>query len=241
MLWNVLDTGIATAQQNMAIDQDLLQNIKHGDAGILHFYDWAGDSATHGYFIDPYTYLNQQAVHDKKLNLARRPTGGGIIFHLFDMAFSFLIPVGHPGFSVNTLDNYAYVNNIVGEAVYCFSKGLANPVLQTSEFQPLDNSSSNFCMANPTKYDVMVNGLKVGGGAQRRTKQGYLHQGSVSLAMPSREYLQDILLSETCVYESMCKHSYLLLGLSSSPKQLKEAKVELRQFLIEASASQDLR
>jgi lipoate-protein ligase A len=51
-------------------------------------------------------------------------------------------------------------------------------------------------MAKPTKYDVMWEGKKVGGGAQRRTKYGFLHQGTISLGRPDEEFLSGILLDK---------------------------------------------
>ena len=38
---------------------------------------------------------------------------------------------------------------------------------------------TNVCFANPVSADVMVNGQKVAGAAQRRTRSGLLHQGSI--------------------------------------------------------------
>jgi lipoate-protein ligase A len=35
------------------------------------------------------------------------------------------------------------------------------------------------CFANPVHADVLVNGRKVAGAAQRRTRAGLLHQGSI--------------------------------------------------------------
>jgi lipoate-protein ligase A len=37
----------------------------------------------------------------------------------------------------------------------------------------------NACFANPVRADVLVNGQKVAGAAQRRTRTGLLHQGSI--------------------------------------------------------------
>ena len=35
------------------------------------------------------------------------------------------------------------------------------------------------CFANPVRADVMMNGRKIAGAAQRRTRSGLLHQGSI--------------------------------------------------------------
>jgi len=38
---------------------------------------------------------------------------------------------------------------------------------------------SEVCFANPVRADIMLNGRKVAGAAQRRTRAGLLHQGSI--------------------------------------------------------------
>ncbi len=221
-MWRVLDTGPATAERNMQIDKDLLSK---GEHPILHFYDWIHPSATYGYFIHPELFLKA----DHSLDLARRPTGGGIVFHLCDLAFSVLVPAHHPAYSLNTMDNYAFVNRAVSRAILDFLG--VQPELLPAEPLPADKASSHFCMAKPTKYDVMIAGRKVGGGAQRRTKEAFLHQGTISIGMPEEAFLHSVLKQKTQVFESMRRHSYYLLGNTWTHDQLRSAKAELRHLL----------
>ena len=37
----------------------------------------------------------------------------------------------------------------------------------------------NECFANPVRADVMIDGRKIAGAAQRRTRRGLLQQGSI--------------------------------------------------------------
>lgn len=232
MPWRIYDSGVASAEENMAIDQALLRDIGKCEEAIIHLYEWSGDSATYGYFTNPFTFLDERAVNQHRLQLARRPTGGGIIFHLCDFAFSILIPATHPAYSINTLDNYLYVNKMVAEVVRQFGNFSEMPELLPKEEVAIDKSSGHFCMAKPTKFDVMIEGKKVAGGAQRRTKQGFLHQGSLSLTMPSEVFLQEVLLSETCVQKSIQKFTHPLIKGKCSSNQLLEAKNELRNLMV---------
>lgn len=225
MAWKHLNTGKRNAAANMALDQALLSDLKEERDSILHLYEWEGDSATYGHFIEPEKFLNIEGVRTKGLDLAKRPTGGGIIFHLSDLAFSVLVPSSDPSFSQNPLDNYAFVNNRVREAI---GKMIQLPTeLLPEESTPLDTHCKNFCMAKPTKYDVMIGGKKVGGAAQRKTRDGYLHQGSITIGLLSEEYLRDILAPETLVLDGMRQNSFSLLGDKWTKKELNEAKREL--------------
>lgn len=230
MNWTILRGSTLSAVDNMARDVSLLEE---STRPTLHFYDWNGPSATYGYFIQPENHLNIAGVKEANLQLARRPTGGGIIFHLYDLAFSVWIPASHSAYSLNTLDNYAYVNTRVGKAIHQFS-GQKSSLLSREEI-PADKSCNFFCMAKPTKYDVILNGRKVGGGAQRRTKRGFLHQGSINLALPDEAFLRSVLLPKTCVLDAMSKHSCLLL--KDSQKESDIAKRELTEHLIHVFAA----
>lgn len=231
MVWQLFDSGCATAEENMELDQRLLNEIQPHTPPLLHLYDWKAPSATYGYFTNPADFLSLQAIHSQGLTLARRPTGGGIIFHLYDFAFSLIMPITYSEVTLNTLDNYHFVNGYVAKAIQLFSGGTLTTQLLPTEMPSLDSSSQHFCMAKPTKYDIIVEGRKVGGGAQRRTKQGLLHQGSISLRMPSKELLNEVLLPGTLVLESMQQQSYPLLGASASAKELGEARSELKKLL----------
>lgn len=229
--WAVIDTGMASAEHNMAIDAHLLDSLSTSkiNTPILHLYDWNAPSATYGYFTDPYKLLNQDTVARSGLCLARRPTGGGVIFHLSDVAFSMVVPASHPGYSLNVLDNYAFVNNIVIEAVKRFSAKKVASTLLTQEIQPC---TSRFCMAKPTKYDVVFEGRKVSGGAQRRTKYGFLHQGSISLAIPDETFLHRLLLDGD-ILDQMKATTYMLLSECNTKMALKEAQSKMCRVLVD--------
>jgi lipoate---protein ligase len=217
---------------NMEKDRQLLNSLATCPRTILHFYGWQGDCATYGYFIDPSQFFHLDSVQKNHLHLARRPTGGGIIFHHCDLAFSVLIPAGHPGYSLNTLDNYAFINRAVIEAVRAFQGFNSNPQLLKNEGSALTPYSAQFCMAKPTKYDVMLNGRKVGGGAQRRTKHGLLHQGTIALGIPTAEFLQGVLRQPDEVMESIKENGYALLPDTATFTEWVQARKEMQYLLM---------
>lgn len=198
---------------------------------ILHLYEWEGASATYGYFNRPEQFINMQAARCKGLQLARRPTGGGIIFHLWDMAFSVLMPSHRAEFSQNTLENYAFVNQAVLHAVQAFF-GQRRPLcLIQEDALALEACCAHFCMARPTKYDVLLEGKKVAGAAQRKTKAGFLHQGSIALTLPAPDYLSDLFSSDSAVQKAMLLYTYPLLGSEASLKEVLMAKKRLKELL----------
>jgi lipoate---protein ligase len=226
--WNVIDTGVRSAEENMALDAEFLEGLDDHSLPILHFYDWKRESATFGYFVKPSDYLNLKAAREKGLDLARRPTGGGIVFHIWDLAFSILIPAHHPHFSENTLENYAFVNRAVLRSVRNFLSDRPHLELIENDAAAFDPSCRRFCMAQPTKYDVVLKGRKIAGASQRKTKKGFLHQGTIALKVPSEEYLNAILLPGTKVLEAMQANTFALL---SEDEDLDEGRRAMKREL----------
>ncbi len=221
----IIRTGKSTAQANMDFDSALLKEIDKSPVPILHLYDWIKPSATYGYFSKPEELLDPEGIVNYSLDLGKRPTGGGIIFHLTDFAFSFLVPAEHPKFSLNTLENYTFVNSIVAEAIRQFSKKHVVPRLFTPEDISEGRRSADFCMARPTIYDIMIEGKKVGGAAQRQTRKGYLHQGSVLLTEPPAHMIHALLSDKGSIANDMGKKGRPILldqTDSGSPEELRE-------------------
>jgi len=154
---------------NMAIDEALLGVI---ETPVLRVYRWERAAVSFGYF-EPWEPIRQK--HPGR-DPVRRWTGGGVVLHGEDFTYSLLIPrkidAGAPG------ESYRVIHGALCRALG--EMGLAA--------EPAGSSAakrSQACFENPVLHDVLVEGRKVAGAAQRRTRTGLLHQGSIqTLELP---------------------------------------------------------
>ncbi len=228
---SILDTGVHSAKENMAMDEEMLNNLDPKGCPILHLYDWEKDSLTYGYFAKPEKLLDFSGIEKHHIDCARRITGGGVTLHFIDLAFSFFMPRENSHFSENTMENYAFVNRIVSKALGKLLKGKTLDAYDGDEPSKRDDSFF-FCMAKPTRYDVMIQGKKVGGAAQRRTKRGYLHHGTLALARPDPQVLKDLLKDKEKVYQAMTQNSFYLIENHLKREELAGLRESIRLELI---------
>jgi len=171
------DTEHRTAAANMAVDEYLLRS---GDlrAPLLRHYRWSGRCATFGYTQEHGQVRSEMPNHE----LMRRWTGGGIVDHLNDWTFSLVIPKTDAAAQIAPKQLYPAIHRAAAKALDV-SGHLTQPVKVG-----LGDGSS--CFSSPVPNDLTTaDGQKVCGGAQRRTRYGTLHQGSIqSLKLP-QEFL----------------------------------------------------
>ncbi len=233
MEFDLIETPPTGAFENMQKDRELLDSLDPEGKPILHLYDWKAPSLTYGYFTKIEKYLDREALYREGISSARRVTGGGITLHFCDFAFSFFLPAKHPLFSVNTMKNYARVNGLVRRAL--FSLLPEKMTFYEDDSDPGDPSAASFfCMAKPTKYDVMIGGKKAGGAAQRRTERGLLHHGTIAVALPDRALLEKILLPETKIADLFYYRSHFFVGNHLDLEGVRAYRKEIRKALIDA-------
>jgi lipoate-protein ligase A len=113
--------------------------------------------------------------------VVRRPTGGGVVFHDHDFTYSVVAPTGHWLIALDRMQSYHWVNR----AVLAGLEACAVPGTLARHQNPVSvDRATMVCFQNPTRYDVMLQGRKVAGSAQRRTRDGILHQGSLHFGGP---------------------------------------------------------
>ncbi|MBS0622676.1 MAG: hypothetical protein JSR80_06945 [Verrucomicrobia bacterium] len=230
--WEVIDTGSRTASENMALDAALLESLKNTPRPIVHLYDWAHPAATYGYFLNPSLHLKDNSG----LDIARRPTGGGLLFHTADLAFSILLPQGHPGNTQNVFARYTWVNERVSQAIEKIAP--LKTSLLTTHPEPKIGEAENFCMAKPTVYDIMVNEKKVAGAAQRRKLWGFLHQGTISIGSLPIQFLTEVLQSEA-IARAMQQNTYALLEDGWNQTDLISTRKTLQKGLCDIFLSEE--
>ncbi len=174
--WLLWDDGSHSPYLNMAIDELLLQESFNTKTPILRFYGWDRPALSIGY-IQKFNEL----THDG-YTIVRRPTGGGVVYHDIDMTYTVVIPQSHKLASTNRLESYKIFHDLIIEALKTMN--IKAEFVETTN-EPKERSTMK-CFSAPVKFDIAAaerdsNGKisKIAGAAQRRTKLGILHQGSI--------------------------------------------------------------
>lgn len=167
-VWSLLRTPPAAAAWNMAVDEFLMSRAADAGSPTLRFYSWAEPAATFGYFqrhadIASWTPLRP---------LIRRPTGGGLVPHDADWTYSMAFPPGHWWYESKAEESYQRLHDWVARS---FARLKVPAVLAPCCEKVLPGQ----CFSGAEKSDLLFEGRKIAGAAQRRSKRGLLIQGSV--------------------------------------------------------------
>jgi lipoyl(octanoyl) transferase len=168
----------------MALDEALLEAMSRLGRPVLRFYGWTEPAATFGYF-QKYADVERATLLRP---LLRRPTGGGIVPHDTDWTYSFAFPPGHEWHSLKAEESYRRVHEWIQSAFAKLNVTTALAPTPNSELlaapKPCEggrtlNSEIGQCFAGYERFDLLWQGRKIAGAAQRRNKLGLLIQGSV--------------------------------------------------------------
>jgi len=169
--WLLLRTGLGPASWNMALDEALLESAEAHGQPVLRFYGWSEPAATFGYFQK----FAEVAAWTSLRPLVRRPTGGGVVPHDRDWTYSLIFPPSHPWFALRAEESYRQAHEWVSQSLAALrvSARLADCCVKELPGQ---------CFAGAEKFDVLADGRKIAGAAQKRNKFGLLIQGSLQPA-----------------------------------------------------------
>jgi lipoyl(octanoyl) transferase len=189
------DDSARLAALNMALDEALLEC---ASVPSIRFYKWDSPALSFGYF----GRFADVAAYAPERDLVRRWTGGGIVFHGEDLTYSIVIPANDALVRESSLSIYEKIHSALRDVLLgSGTRAHVAPVAalyerrtnflakRHSELTLLNNATvsdrgynEGHCFANPVRGDVLLNGRKIAGAAQRRTRAGLLQQGSIQLA-----------------------------------------------------------
>jgi len=179
---SVLPVRTAGAAEHMAVDFLLLRRWPGPVAPRFRHYEWRGPAFTFGYGQKIAAVRAKLPVLDEvRLDLCRRPTGGGLVDHREDWTYALVIPRGHPLEETRATESYRIVHACIVAALQAqgVRARLATEARPEGALHP-SAPHAGVCFENPELHDVIAaDGRKIAGAAQKRTKQGLLFQGSI--------------------------------------------------------------
>jgi lipoate-protein ligase A len=171
MLRLLPDFQVADGPHNMAADEVLLEAAVAGTAS-LRFYAWSEPTVSLGYF-QPRGAL-RAAPPLAGLPCVRRPSGGKALVHHHEITYALALPAGpdwQGGESWLPL-----VHRAVATALGWL--GVTARLYQPPDVHP----ETPLCFLHLTAGDLLVNGAKVGGSAQRKHRGALMQHGALLLA-----------------------------------------------------------
>jgi lipoate-protein ligase A len=189
--------GSRSARFNMAADNLLLKKCSsNSDILLLRTYTWDVPTITIGMLQEPFSVLDMENITKNGIHWIRRPTGGRPVLHFDDCTYSCA---------------FSHKNHLLGSTVKetysILSRCLQTTLLRLNVHSQAHDSDLLFnelkrqqklpCFLAPNRNEIMVDGKKLVGSAQRRTASSVLQHGSLPISDAYRELPEYLNISES--------------------------------------------
>ncbi len=180
--WRYIDSGPNIGAYNMAVDEELLARAQAGEQKpVLRFYAWSPPAVSLGRFQKMKSSVNTEACRRLGIDIVRRVTGGRAVLHRNELTYSIVARTDHSLFPQTVLGTY----KVIAAGLVTGLRLLGLPAeMVTRE----DSSHASLvqkrpkeasCFSSPSWYEIVVQGRKIVGSAQRRAGRAFLQHGSI--------------------------------------------------------------
>jgi len=169
----ILEAEPQSGAWNMAVDEALLQTAISRGISTLRWYRWKEATVSLGYFQKSADFAVDEVL--SKLPVVRRLSGGGAILHDAELTYSLTVPATQNLVSIPE-ELYDIVHGSLAKSLN--ELGFPLSIRGESTKQP---EEPLLCFQRRDSHDLVVDGQKVVGSAQRRRRGAVLQHGSLIL------------------------------------------------------------
>lgn len=174
--WRLLRSAPQSGAMNMAIDDALLQMVSTGRSlPILRLYRWYPPALTLGYSQSIDAGVDLSACRKEGIDVVRRTTGGRAVLHDYEVTYAVVAPSGPP-FGNTVPESYRIIAGVLREALA--RMGISAELVPGRSHGRQERA---VCFTAPAQYELLVDGCKVAGCAQKRLGGTFLQHGSLPL------------------------------------------------------------
>ncbi|MEI6306703.1 MAG: lipoate--protein ligase family protein [Deltaproteobacteria bacterium] len=178
--WRLINTGPQSGPLNMAIDEALLRGFDPAASlPVLRLYGWMPAALSLGRFQKEET-LDIERCRMENVPVVRRITGGGAIYHAEELTYSIVCSTDQIPPASSVKDSFRV---LTGFLLSFYRKlGLdACYAMDAADLEKRLGKRTAYCFAGRESFDILIDGCKIGGNAQRREKGVIFQHGSIPL------------------------------------------------------------
>jgi lipoate-protein ligase A len=171
----------ANAVYNMALDEKIFDRYMEDGIPVFRIYGWESPSFTYGVSQKPGNEIDIKKCALDGVGIAKRITGGGALLHHNEITYSLVCAKEDIGEPDGVFVSYRRICSFL--ISFYRSLGLdASFALEGEDFKKRCAPHS-LCSASREKYDIVINGKKIGGNAQKRKRRAVFQHGSIPLSV----------------------------------------------------------
>lgn len=182
---SVILDGARHPHLNMALDYTLLESRAPRGEAVLRLYTWLPPGVSLGRRQEARGTVNVGEASRRGYVVVKRPTGGATLLHetFGELTYSLVLPASSQLYQASIEESSSIIAGAVAEALR------VNGVpARVGEFQGVSREE-NICLLKSGFADIVVDGRKVSGSAQYRSKKGLLQHGSILLEFNPETWL----------------------------------------------------
>lgn len=182
--WRFIPERVARGPVQMALEEAAAETVRDGGPALARVFRWRPSTLSLGYHQAPST-VDWAACERRGVDVTRRQTGGGGIFHDHegDLSYSIVVPADAvPG---DLLESY----HLLCEPILTFLRDLGLPADFADRERPPVHQPACFLRAIHPAHDILADGRKICGNAQYRQRDVVIQHGSINLAVDPSEHL----------------------------------------------------
>ena len=165
----------------MAIDSALFDEVASSSSPrtIVRFYAWSRPTLSLGRNQKIEKAVDMDYCNANGIDVVHRPTGGRAVLHDDELTYA-VISNDSSHFGDTIYGNY----KTVSEALCRGYNALGVPAMLAPDTRKLTGLASGAdlpCFMSPSRYELMVEGRKIAGSAQRRVRDTFLQHGSMPI------------------------------------------------------------
>ena len=170
----IVDSKSRSGSINMALDEVLLETSVARRECSVRVYRWSEATLSLGYFQSDVAAGQQPDL--APLPRVRRLSGGGAILHHHELTYSCALPSDHP---LSQIPDQLY--NRVHQRLIAMLSSRGVPACMRGD-RAAESNDGFLCFGRGDRRDVLVEGNKILGSAQRRRRGAILQHGSLLLS-----------------------------------------------------------
>ncbi|MBN2209750.1 MAG: lipoate--protein ligase family protein [Candidatus Coatesbacteria bacterium] len=260
-----IDSGQRSAAENMAVDEALFQCFdSEQETPTLRLYGWHRPCISLGYFQRAADAVRRDVCVEKGVDVVRRMTGGRAVLHDQEVTYCVVGSVRKGAFTGRLLECYEMIAECL--VTGCERLGLQRDQIEVAAGKDARSAASSpACFMTSAPRELLLNGRKLIGSAQKRGEDVFLQHGSIPVRLdlaltasvmcideddgtsPSERCLQPVSLERALgrsltydeVKSAISQGFSERLGLSIEPSELSEQESEVAFSLAQGKYCSD--